>query len=56
MKEIAAIIILFVIIKLTSYGVWNVKKDKNILGAVGVGILDVGIIFMMGSLIMKIFK
>ena len=54
MKEIASIIILFTIIRLTSYGIWNIKEEKNIMGAVGAGILNIAVIFMLASLIVRI--
>ena len=54
MKELVTAIILFVIVRLSSYGAWNVKKDKNIWGAVGVGLLDLAIIFELGTFMIKI--
>lgn len=54
MKELVTAIILLVIVKLFSYGAWNVKKDKNIWGAVGIGILDLAIIFELGTFMMRI--
>jgi len=54
MKETAAIIVLYSIIKLTSFGVWNAKKDRNITGAIGVAILDASIIFYFLTLLNKI--
>lgn len=51
MKEIASVIILLVIIRLTSYGAWNIKEKKNIVGAVGAGILTMAVIFMLASLL-----
>lgn len=56
MQEIAAIIVLFSIVKLTSYGVWNAKNDKNILAAVGTAILDGTIIVYFVTLVIKIFS
>ena len=55
MKEAAAIIVLYSIIKLTSFGVWNVKNERNITGAAGVIILDTAMIFYFLTLISKIF-
>ena len=54
MKEIASIIILFSFLRLVSYGSWNIKEKNNIIGAVGVGILCVGIIFMMATVIFNL--
>lgn len=54
MKEAAAIIVLYSIIKLTSFGVWNIKKERNIIGAAGVIILDAAIIFYFLTLVNKI--
>ena len=56
MKEIASVIIIISIIKLSSYGIWNIKKEKNILGAVGVGILDIALVFQLATIIIKIIK
>ena len=56
MKEITSVIILISIIKLSSYGIWNVKKEKNILGAIGVGILDIALVFQLATIIIKILK
>lgn len=52
MKELVTVIILFVIIRLSSYGAWNVKR--NIRGAVGVGILCLAIIFELGTFMMDL--
>lgn len=54
MKELVSVIIIWNIIKLSSYGAWNVKDKKNITGAIGVGILDIGMIFMLGTLLMEV--
>lgn len=54
MKEIASVIILLVIIRLTSYGVWNIKEKRNITGAIGAGILNIAVIFMLATVIMRI--
>ncbi|MBP3361753.1 MAG: hypothetical protein J6N52_12915 [Clostridia bacterium] len=55
MQEIAAIIVLYSIVKLTAYGVWNAKNDKNTLAAVGTAIIDAAIIIYFITLIIKIF-
>lgn len=54
MKELVTVIILFVIVRLSSYGAWNVRKEKNIWGAIGVGILDLAIIFELGTFMMRL--
>jgi len=54
MKELVTIIILFCFIRLVSYGSYNYSKQDNITGAVGVGILCLGIIFMMATIIFNI--
>lgn len=54
MKELVTIIILFCFIRLVSYGSFNYSKQDNITGAVGVGILCLGIIFMMATIIFNI--
>ena len=54
MKELSTIIILFSFIKLISYGAWNYKEKNNITGAVGVGILCLGIVFMMATLLFNV--
>lgn len=56
MKETAAVIILFIIVKLTSYGVWNVKKEKNYMGLAGTLILDAAIAIQLVTLLYKIFR
>jgi len=54
MKEVAVIIIILSLIKLTSYGIWNVNEDKNISGAVGTGILGIALIAELAALIVKL--
>ena len=54
MKELVTAIILFVIVRLSSYGAWNVRSDKNKWGAVGVGILCLAIIFELGTFMMDL--
>ncbi len=54
MKELATIFILFSFLRLISYGAWNYKEKDNITGAVGVGILCVGIAFMMATVIFNV--
>ncbi|MBQ7974545.1 MAG: hypothetical protein IJ300_02530 [Clostridia bacterium] len=51
MKEFVSIIILFCFLRLVSYGGWTYKEKNNIIGSVGVGILCIGIIFMMATVI-----
>ncbi len=52
MKEIAAIIILFSVIRLSSYGAWNIKEKKNMTGAVGTLILSLAMIFFMATVLL----
>lgn len=54
MKELATIIIIFCFIRLVSYGSFNYSEKNNIIGAVGVGILCLGIIFMMATIILNV--
>lgn len=53
MNILIAAITLFSMIRLISFAAWNVKKQKNIMAAVGITILNIGLI---GCLIMQIYK
>ena len=54
MKELVTIIILFSFLRLVSYGSYNYSEHNNITGAVGVGILCLGIIFLMATIIFNV--
>lgn len=54
MKELVTVIILFCFIRLVSYGSFNYSEHNNIIGAVGVGILCLGIVFMMATIVFNL--